>query len=123
MRVLLAEDNPVNRRVAVLMLEKLGCAVDVAEDGEEAVRATLDRAYDLVLMDCHMPRLDGFEATRAIRRREAETGGYVRIVALTAHAMPGDRELCLAAGMDDYLPKPIKMAELAMALRRLRRAG
>jgi CheY-like chemotaxis protein len=122
MSVLLAEDNPVNRRVAVLMLEKLGCAVDVAEDGEEAVRATGARSYDLVLMDCHMPRLDGFEATRAIRRRELSTRQHVPIVALTAHAMPGDRDLCFAAGMDDYLSKPIKIVELATALRQLRRA-
>jgi len=116
-RVLLAEDNAVNRRVAVYMLEKLGCVVDVVEDGARAVEAVEGARYALVLMDCQMPVLDGFEATRRIRQREEETGGErARIVALTAHAMPGDRESCLAAGMDDYLTKPLKLAALAEAL-------
>jgi PAS domain S-box-containing protein len=111
-RVLLAEDNVVNRRVAIRMLERLGCTVDVAIDGGSALSAVAASDYALILMDCHMPELDGLEATRELRRIEAGTQRHVPIVALTANAMGGDRQRCIAAGMDDYLSKPIEMAEL-----------
>jgi len=117
-RVLVAEDNVVNQRVAVVMLEKLGCVVDVAADGVEAVAALDRRSYAAVLMDCQMPEMDGFEAAAAIRERERAGGRpRVAIVALTAHAMRGDRERCLAAGMDDYLAKPIRREELERVLK------
>ncbi|MBN9518041.1 PAS domain S-box protein [bacterium] len=116
LRVLLAEDNVVNQRVATRLLEAGGHAVTVANHGGEAL-AALDRgAFDLVLMDVQMPEVDGFEATKAIREREAGTGRHTRVVAMTAHAMKGDRELCLAAGMDDYVSKPIQKGELARVL-------
>jgi CheY-like chemotaxis protein len=111
-RVLIAEDNVVNQRVAVRLVEKLGCAVEVVANGREAVDACRRSRYDLVLMDCQMPEMDGFAATAAIR--EAHGGGArVPIVALTANALAGDRERCLSAGMDDYLPKPVTAADIA----------
>jgi two-component system, sensor histidine kinase and response regulator len=118
-RVLVVEDNLVNRQVAVGMLGKLGCLCDVAANGQEAVEATALQTYQLVFMDCQMPVMDGFAATSAIRKRE---GGdqRVRIVALTANAMSGDRERCLASGMDDYISKPVSSADLAKALERAR---
>jgi len=114
--VLVVEDNPVNRKVVVTMLKKLGCPADVAGDGREALAALDQGSYRLVLMDCQMPEMDGFEATRQIRSR----GGARRIpiIALTANAMEGDRDRCLAAGMDDYLAKPIQMEALKAALER-----
>ena len=114
--VLLAEDNPVNRRVAARMLERLGYRVDVAADGREAVDAVAHTSYAAVLMDCQMPVLDGFEATRAIRAAEEAGGRRLPILAMTAHAMPGDRERCLAAGMDDYVPKPVSINSLRAIL-------
>ncbi|WP_447977085.1 response regulator [Candidatus Nitrospira bockiana] len=118
--VLLAEDSPVNQEVAVGMLETLGCRVDVATTGREVVAALERQTYDLVLMDCQMPEMDGFEATRRIRQREAAAtmGARLPIVALTAHAVAGDRERCLAAGMDDYLSKPFTQGELRAILSR-----
>ena len=118
-RILLVEDNPVNREVAVAMLENLGCAIDTAEDGRLAVEAVNAGTYDAVLMDCQMPTMDGLTATREIRQRE-QTSGAARlpIIALTANAMEGDRERCLAAGMDDFLSKPFTQQQLATLLRR-----
>ncbi len=118
-RVLVAEDNRVNAKLAVAMLEKYGCLVDVAADGLEALEALGRATYDLVLMDCQMPELDGFEATRRLRARE-EAAGLPRtpIVAMTANAMAGDRERCLEAGMDDYIAKPVRPADLQTAVAR-----
>ncbi len=119
LRVLVAEDNVVNQRLAVRMLEKQGHAAVVAPNGHEALAALAREPFDLVLMDVQMPGMNGLEATAAIRQREQTTGGHVPIVAMTAHAMKGDREKCLAAGMDDYLAKPMKLAELKTALDRV----
>jgi CheY-like chemotaxis protein/HPt (histidine-containing phosphotransfer) domain-containing protein len=119
-RILLAEDNPINQEVVLSMLDGIGCAVDVAADGEEALAMLAQQSYDLVLMDCQMPRRDGYEATREVRRREAAAGAGRRtpVIALTANAMEGDRERCLEAGMDDYLPKPLRPGALYAALAR-----
>jgi PAS domain S-box-containing protein len=117
LRVLLAEDNAVNRQVALRLLEKLGYGADVAVNGLEALQALRRRPYDVVLMDVEMPEMDGLEAARCIHR-EWRGRERPRIVAMTANAMQGDREICLAAGMDDYVGKPIHLDELAEALHR-----
>jgi CheY-like chemotaxis protein len=116
--VLLVEDNPVNQRVVRLQLERLGCRVDVAPGGAEAVAAVAATDYDLVFMDCQMPGMDGYQATAAIRAAERDRGRHVPIIALTAHALHGDAERCLAAGMDDYLAKPVTGKDLRRALAR-----
>jgi signal transduction histidine kinase/DNA-binding response OmpR family regulator len=118
LHVLLAEDNVVNQRLAVRLLEKRGHTVVVANNGREALAALEREPFDLVLMDVQMPEMDGFEATAAIRARERATGAHIPIVAMTAHAMRGDEERCLAAGMDDYIAKPIQVAEFQAALER-----
>ncbi|MDH3602863.1 MAG: response regulator, partial [Candidatus Tectomicrobia bacterium] len=118
-RVLLTEDNPVNQEVTLGMLENLNCQVDIANHGGEAVAAVEHTAYDLILMDCQMPEMDGFEATRAIREREElTTQPRVPIIALTANAFDSDRKQCLASGMDDYLSKPVSLEQLHMVLAR-----
>jgi CheY-like chemotaxis protein/anti-sigma regulatory factor (Ser/Thr protein kinase) len=118
-RVLVAEDNAVNRKVAEAFLAKMGCQVDIACDGVEVVRMWMKGEYDIVFMDCQMPEADGYSATKAIRAHEANSGSpRTPIIAMTAYAMEGDREACLAAGMDDYLSKPLRMEDLGMALRR-----
>ncbi len=111
-RILLVEDNPVNRLVALRMLRLLGCETDCVEDGLQAVEACSRKEYDAVLMDCQMPVMDGYEAARGIRRRERSGKRRVRIVALTANALEGDREKCLAAGMDDHVAKPVTLEVL-----------
>ena len=123
-RVLLVEDNSVNREVACGMLAKFNCRIDIAENGREAVAAATAGEYALVLMDCQMPEMDGLTATKLIREYEAQphakgkAAHRVPIIALTAHAMQGDRELCLASGMDDYLAKPYTLAQLERILTR-----
>jgi PAS domain S-box-containing protein len=116
-RVLIAEDNPVNQRVASLQVKSLGFETDVVGDGEEALQALERLAYTLVLMDCQMPRMDGFEATRELRRREAD-GRRIPVIALTANAFASDREACMRAGMDDFLSKPVNLRDLAGVLER-----
>jgi CheY-like chemotaxis protein len=117
LRVLLVEDNPVNQKVAVGALRRLGCQPDVADNGLAAIQLCQTNDYAVVLMDCQMPEMDGYAATRGIRHWEKTQGrANVPIVALTAHAMSGDKELCLAAGMNDYLVKPLGLETLRDAL-------
>ncbi|MBK7386768.1 MAG: response regulator [Methanothrix sp.] len=112
LRILMAEDNVINRKVALSMLKRLGYKADVAENGLEVLQALRERSYDVVLMDVQMPQMDGLEATRRIR----DSGLTTHIIAMTAHALDGDRDECLKAGMDEYISKPIKMEELARVL-------
>ena len=116
LRILIAEDNPVNQRLAARVLEKKGHAVLVVDNGKQALEALEKGSYDLVLMDLQMPEMGGMEATACIRLREHETGGHLPIIALTAHAMKGDRERCLAHGFDGYVPKPIRTDDLLKAI-------
>ncbi len=116
-RILLVEDNIINQRVALRFLKKLGLSADAVADGQEALRALESIPYDIVLMDCQMPIMDGYEATRAIRDpRSSRWDPDIPVIALTAHAMQGDKEKCLAAGMNDYLTKPISQQQLAEAI-------
>ena len=126
-RVLVVEDNRINQQICLAMLRAFGCEADVANNGREGCEAALQGTYDVVLMDCQMPEMDGYAASTAIREHESEVNAarpagaperHVPIVALTAHAMEGDREKCLAAGMDDYLTKPFKKEQLHAILRR-----
>ena len=123
LRVLLAEDNLINRELAVTLLQKLGHTVVVANNGRACLAAVAKQPFDLVLMDVQMPEMDGLEAATRIREMETTSGCHIPIIALTAHAMKGDREQCLAAGMDDYVTKPIRSPELIEAIERLVPAG
>ena len=121
----MAEDNPTNQTVAVAILKKLGYGAEAVANGGEAIKALSEIPYDLVLMDCQMPEIDGYEATRWIRSRDSGVRNPdIPIIAMTAHAMKGDRERCLAAGMNDYISKPVQPKELAETLARwLTQAG
>jgi CheY-like chemotaxis protein len=116
-RVLVVEDNIVNQKVACRLLERLGLRTDVASNGREGVAMSAVVPYGLVLMDCQMPEMDGYEATLEIRRREGPAG-QVAVIAMTADAMDGSRERCLAAGMNDYVSKPVNPDELRAVLSR-----
>jgi CheY-like chemotaxis protein len=121
--ILLAEDNAVNQKLAARLLEKQGHRVIVAGNGLEALAALDHEKFDIVFMDVQMPEMDGFEATAAIRAREQRTGGRQLVIAMTAHAMQGDRERCLQAGMDDYIAKPFSSRELSELLARFSGIG
>lgn len=118
LRVLVVEDNPVNQRVAARLIERRGCRVELAANGIEAVAAASWHAYDLILMDCHMPAMDGFEAARTLRQIERMRGTHTPIVALTSLGRAEDRARCLDAGMDDHIAKPLTARSLDAALRR-----
>jgi two-component system sensor histidine kinase/response regulator len=119
LRILVVEDNPINQKVAARMLDRLGYRCDLASNGCEAIEACVERPYDVILMDCKMPVMDGFEATRRIRENERDGEVHIPIVATTADALEGDRDRCLEAGMDGYISKPIDIHELAETLERL----
>jgi two-component system, sensor histidine kinase and response regulator len=119
LRILLAEDNVVNQRLAIRLLERDGHTVKMVSNGEEAIEAFDSESFDLILMDIQMPAMNGFEATAEIRKREQTTQTVIPIVALTANAMEGDRERCLAAGMNDYVSKPIQIEELNAVIDRV----
>jgi two-component system, sensor histidine kinase and response regulator len=116
LKLLLAEDNMVNQQLARKLLEKRGHTVTIANNGLEAIALLSRQTFDLILMDVQMPEMDGFEATAAIRKKEATTGGHLPIIAMTAHAMKGDEERCLIAGMDAYVTKPIQVPQLLAAM-------
>jgi CheY-like chemotaxis protein len=120
LRILLAEDNIVNQKVAVRLLQKEGHSVTVADSGGVVLEVLKRQAFDLILMDVQMPGMDGLEATIAIRRSEEISGDHIPIIALTAHAMPQDRDRCLSAGMDGYVTKPIRWETLKDEIRKLR---
>lgn len=111
-RVLVADDNTINQQIAVKMLEKIGVYADVVGNGLEALKALAERPYDLVLMDCQMPEMDGYEATRQIRTSGQTASSHIPIIAMTANAMKGDAEKCIEAGMNDYLTKPMTLEKL-----------
>ncbi|MFB3916749.1 MAG: response regulator [Terriglobales bacterium] len=123
LNLLLAEDNPVNQKLATKLLEKLGHAVTVASNGKEVLEALQQQTFDLLLLDVQMPVMDGFATIAAIREREVSTGRRLPVIALTAHAMSGDRERCIAAGMDDYLAKPIRREDLSQLIEKYCGAG
>jgi CheY-like chemotaxis protein len=116
LRILVAEDNPINQHLAKRLLQGEGHTVEIAPNGREVVRLHTEAKFDLILMDVQMPEMDGFEATREIRAAERATGGHIPIIAMTAHAMKGDQERCLAAGMDLYVSKPVRKTDLLAAV-------
>jgi CheY-like chemotaxis protein len=116
--VLLVEDYPVNQELTKEMLEMLGCHVEIAENGKEALEILKDKKFDLIFMDIQMPEMDGYDATRQIRKMDPSIRG-VPIVALTANALQGDREKCLSAGMDEYISKPFRLSDLEAVLSKL----
>ncbi|HLJ12617.1 MAG TPA: response regulator [Planctomycetaceae bacterium] len=118
-RVLVVEDVPSQQKLLFLMLTKAGHRVSCADNGREAVALAAEQVFDVVLMDVQMPGMNGLDATRAIRAGEAQTGRHAAIVAITAHALPGDAEKCLAAGTDAYMRKPVNLVELMSLLKRL----
>ncbi len=118
MRILLAEDNAINQKLAIILLQKAGYLVDAVENGEQVLEKVQKEQYNAVLMDVQMPVMDGFEATRRIRQSEAGKGGHIPIIAMTAHALKGDRERCIEAGMDDYVSKPLQPQALITAIDR-----
>ena len=120
-RILLAEDNIVNQRLASTILKKQGHYVTVAANGREALEVLRREAFDIVLMDVQMPEVDGFEATAAIRDQERDTDTHIPIIAMTAYALKGDEERCLAAGMDGYIAKPVRPQELLAVVKRCAR--
>src|SRR5204862_3713720 len=115
-RVLLVEDSPVNLEVCVLVLERLGCVVETATNGWDALERHANREFGLIFMDCQMPEMDGYEATAEIRRRESQSHRHTPIIALTGNVIAGARERCLAAGMDDYLAKPFTLDQMKAML-------
>lgn len=117
-KVLLAEDDPINQMLGVAFLKKLGGDIDTANDGKQALDKFKSGSYDIIFMDCEMPEMDGYEATRAIREIEKETGTHIPIMAMTAYAGRGDREYCLSAGMDDHIPKPVTVDVLEDVLKK-----
>jgi two-component system, sensor histidine kinase and response regulator len=119
LHILIAEDNPINQKLAVRLLQKQGHTSIVANNGREALERWARQPFDAILMDMMMPEMDGLEATIAIREREKTTGAHIPIIAITANAMTGDREKCLAAGMDEYISKPVDVTQLYEALDKL----
>jgi len=122
-RILVAEDNPINQLVCKQLLSRLGYEVDIAENGRQTIEALSRQSYACVLMDCQMPEMDGYDTTVEIRRREKSSGAHIPIIGLTANAMQGEKEKCLAIGMDDYLSKPFKKEEIEILLERWSAAG
>jgi CheY-like chemotaxis protein len=121
LRILLAEDNPINQKVAIKMIDKLGYRADAVANGKEVLEALEKIPYDVILMDCQMPVMDGYQTARRIRMQEwQDENEPIRIIAMTANAMQGDRERCIESGMDDYLGKPVRIGELQEALARCR---
>jgi CheY-like chemotaxis protein len=118
MHILLVEDNPVNQKLAQRAIEKMGHSITLAGNGVRAVEACTSGRFDLILMDLQMPEMDGIEATARIREAEQGTGRHTPIIAMTAHAMHGDRDQCIRAGMDDYISKPVDLHALARMIER-----
>ena len=121
--VLLVEDHPVNMMLAKRFIEKLGLTVDCVPNGVVAVERATERRYSMIFMDCHLPELDGFAATEAIRHLDREAGRYTPIIAITASAMPADRERCFAVGMDEFLSKPVSAARIREAVEKVLARG
>ena len=119
MKILLAEDQPINRKIVIGLLKRYNWQIISAENGEEAVEKYGTEPFDLILMDVQMPKMDGFDATKHIREQETNTGKHIPIIAMTAHAMKGDKEKCLDAGMDYYITKPVDSQELISLIKKI----